>query len=155
MGLCFKETTIRSNEELTRSINECKSLYKFYSKYYVNMNVDNMVALYMNKRKTSNVYPRKVRVVMKYHDGEDLDDYLVDEEDGEVGFLYENDFRQIMKKILIQLSILHSQGVLHCDLTPHNIRYLVIKKNIPFYLNVYSLWETKTFLIIQIYFDII
>ena len=125
LDLCFKETVLGSNDDLKRCVNELKSLKRFYGSYYneSGVNTEDMVSLYVNKKKGSTSYPKKARIVMKYHDGEDLDDFLVDEEDGEVGFLYEDDFRAIMKKILYQLSVLHSEGILHCDLKPNNIRY--------------------------------
>lgn len=129
LDLCFKETVLGNNDDLKRCVNEYKSLKRFYSVYYneTGLNTDNMVSLYINKKKGSTSYPKKARLVMRYHDGEDLDDFLVDEEDGEVGFLYEDDFRAIMKKILHQLSICHAQGILHCDLKPNNIRYASYK----------------------------
>ena len=124
--LCVKETTVSNNDDLKRCVNELKSLTRLYAVYYKEsgFNISEMVCLYVNKKKGSTNYPKKARLVMKYHPGEDLDDFLVDEEDGEVGFLFPEDFRAIMKKILIQLSICHAQGILHCDLKPNNIRFV-------------------------------
>merc|ERR1712228_39820 len=122
LNLCFKETMITSSDQLQRCINECIALRTFYNAYNKESSTENIVYLHVNKKKESKSYPKRARLVMKYCDGEDLDDYLIDEDDGEVGFLYEDDFRSIIKKILIQLNICHNAGILHCDLKPHNIR---------------------------------
>eukprot|EP01084_Bolivina_argentea_P107296 191832_1 len=122
LDLCFKETIVSKSSDLKRCINEYKSLQTFYNVLYGLDISYKYTSLYINKKKGNNNYPKKVRLIMKYFDGEDLDDFLVDDDDGTVGFLYEDDFRIIIKKILYQLNICHSEGILHCDIKPNNIR---------------------------------
>eukprot|EP01084_Bolivina_argentea_P107295 191831_1 len=122
LDLCFKETIVSKSSDLKRCINEYKSLQTFYNVLYGLDISYKYTSLYINKKKGNNNYPKKVRLIMKYFDGEDLDDFLVDEDDNEVEFLFENDFRIILKKILNKLNILHNNYMLHCDIKPANIR---------------------------------
>eukprot|EP01084_Bolivina_argentea_P115495 205366_1 len=122
LPLCYKETIVSSRKELKRCVDEYKALRLFCTACHGSDMANQYTALYINKKKGSTSYPKKVRLIMKFHEGEDLDDWLVDDDDGEVGFVYEDDFRVIMKKILYQLSICHTLGIIHCDLKPQNIR---------------------------------
>eukprot|EP01084_Bolivina_argentea_P249281 417230_1 len=110
-SICFKEFCVISEDDLETIYNEYAALKIFYNACY---DSNDMVQLYLNKN--------KARLVMRYYIGDDLNDFLVDDDDGQVGFLFENDFRMVMKKIFYQLHVLHSHGILHCDLSPWAIR---------------------------------
>eukprot|EP01084_Bolivina_argentea_P249282 417231_1 len=109
-SICFKEVCLTSDIDFKKIYNEYKALKIYYNACYGN----DVTKLYLNEN--------KARLVMKYYIGENLNDFLVDEADEQVGYLFENDFKLVVKNILHKLYILHSHSILHCDLNVWNIK---------------------------------
>jgi len=109
---CFKQMNIADNDDLQRCLTELAAHRRLHTQDTAKLYID---------RKSPTEFPQTARLVMRYHAGEDLDAFMVDEEDDTVGFMFEHDFRDILRKILLELNRCHSNGVLHCDIKPGNI----------------------------------